>query len=47
MPDYFPCSTAEDLDFVAAAVLLSIVALVFLLWGDDIARSLNSLFLNL
>jgi len=47
MPDYFPCSNAEDIDFLAAAVLLSVVVLVFLVWGDDIARFLNALFLNL
>ncbi|KWT89311.1 MULTISPECIES: hypothetical protein [unclassified Variovorax] len=47
MPDEFPCSDSEDIDFLAAAALLSIAAAVFLLWGDDIARFLNTLLLNL
>ncbi|MBT2299223.1 hypothetical protein J7E70_01980 [Variovorax paradoxus] len=46
-PDEFPCSAAEDRDFLAAAALLSSSALLFLLFGDDFALFLNSLFLNL
>ncbi|WP_431276231.1 hypothetical protein ACQ858_08250 [Variovorax ureilyticus] len=46
-PDDFACTTAEDLDFIGAAGLLSAAALLFLFYGDDIARFLNSLLIGL
>lgn len=46
-PDEFPCSDAEELDFLCSAGLLLCGALAFLFYGDDVARALNSLFLNL
>jgi hypothetical protein len=42
----FPCTDAEDLDFISAAGLLGAAALLFLFYGDDIARFLNSLLIG-
>ena len=43
----FPCDAAEDWDFISSALLLSVAVLLFLFYGDDIARFLNSLLIGL
>lgn len=40
-------TSSEDLDFLAAAALLWAGVLLLAIFGADIARFLNSLFLNL
>ncbi|CAN7323373.1 hypothetical protein LJR084_001870 [Variovorax sp. LjRoot84] len=45
-PDEFPCSSAEDRDFLEAAALLSAGAIGLAFFGMDLALFLNSLFIN-